>query len=179
MNESAEKYRVITLIFSDGTRVGIVGEHGFFNMSVNEYVFINEFNISSFIGNQFYSINNNSVTLVNYEIEEKITRIYSPISTYYLNCFANGMLTVSNFLDGFVNIFKLDENMKYDQKEMEENINKYGLSNISDFLELADEELIIKFAYQYVGIAIAQGKLSTEEIRWLIETFLLGKYIPR
>lgn len=179
MNESAEKYRVITLIFSDGTRVGIVGEHGFFNISVNEYVFINEFNISSFIGNQFYSINNNSVTLVNYEIEEKITRIYSPISTYYLNCFANGMLTVSNFLDGFVNIFKLDENMKYNEKEMEENINKYGLSNISDFLELADEELIIKFAYQYVGIAIAQGKLSTEKIRWLIETFLLDKYIPR
>lgn len=176
-NESKQLERIINLKFSDGTTIGIVSEHGFFNIEQNEYIFINEYNINEYIGKHFYTINNSSnvVLLVDYEIEEKVVRIFSPISEYHLNYFAEGMLTVSNFLDGLVNIFKLDDSMKYDEKSMIENINKYGLADINDFIDFADVETIKKFPYQYLLVAIGKEKTSFEELEWLYKTFIISQ----
>lgn len=177
-DEVASKQRIIYLIFADGTEVGIVSEHGFFDKDKLEYVYINEDNINDYIGHNFYTINNsnNSIKLISYRIEEKVVRIYSPISNYHMNCFANGMLTISNFLDGFINIFKLDENMKYNEQLMKQDLRLYGESTIEDFLTIADEELIRSFPYKYVNVSIGKGKITYEEIEYLVKKFLIDKY---
>lgn len=170
----AVKERILYLTFSDGTEIGIVSEHGFFDKDKLEYVYINEFNVNDYIGHNFYTINNqnHSTTLISYRIVEEVTTIYSPISDYHMNCFANGLLTMSNFLDGFINIFKLDENMKYDEELMQKDLEMYGESTIEDFLVIADEDLIRSFPYKYVKVSIGKGKITYEEIEYLVKTFL-------
>ena len=168
------KQRILYLTFSDGTEIGIVGEHGFFDKDKLEYVYINENNVDEYIGHNFYTINNSnhSDKLISYRIEEKLINIYSPISNYHMNCFANGMLTMSNFLDGFINIFKLDENMKYDEELMKKDLEMYGEGTIEEFLVVANEDIIKSFPYKYVKVSMGKGKLTYEEIEYLVKTFL-------
>ena len=168
------KQRILYLTFSDGTEIGIVVEHGFFDKDKLEYVYINENNVDEYIGHNFYTINNSnhSVKLISYRIEEKLINIYSPISNYHMNCFANGMLTMSNFLDGFINIFKLDENMKYDEELMKKDLEMYGEGTIEEFLVVANEDIIKSFPYKYVKVSMGKGKLTYEEIEYLVKTFL-------
>lgn len=168
------KQRILYLTFSDGTEIGIVVEHGFFDKDKLEYVYINENNVDEYIGHNFYTINNSnhSVKLISYRIEEKLINIYSPISNYHMNCFANGMLTMSNFLDGFINIFKLDENMKYDEELMKKDLEMYGEGIIEEFLVVANEDIIKSFPYKYVKVSMGKGKLTYEEIEYLVKTFL-------
>lgn len=168
------KQRILYLTFSNGTEIGIVGEHGFFDKDKLEYVYINENNVDEYIGHNFYTINNSnhSVKLISYRIEEKLINIYSPISNYHMNCFANGMLTMSNFLDGFINIFKLDKNMKYDEELMKKDLEMYGEGTIEEFLVVANEDIIKSFPYKYVKVSMGKGKLTYEEIEYLVKTFL-------
>lgn len=173
--------RVVTLSFSDGTRIGIMSEHAFFDKDINEYVYLSESNVSDFIGHRFVNVRNNNGkfvpgenVLLSYEVEEKFVRIFSPVSGF-INVVTESMLsftevTVRNGLThGAINIFEFDGDLKYNEVKMNADIAKYGLYTYDDFKAYLTYEEFIGFPWAYFKVSVGQGRLTWDDILWNIE----------
>lgn len=175
-NSEEMLYRVIKLQFSNGKEVHIVGEHGFYDIDLKKYVYINEENVIEFIGHAFASTNDienmTTTTLVGYEIVEEVTSIYSPITYSYLNCFVDGILTITNFSDGLINMFEFGDDMCYDLEKMQADIEKYGLYTYEDFAEYATLEQFNAFNGKYLKVSVEKGLITYDELINLLKTFL-------
>ena len=167
-------YRVITLNFSDGTTIKIIGEHGFFDVTTRQYEFLDESNVSSYVGHQFAKQDGDShkyVTLESYSICEEYTGAYSIASLTCNNAITNDMITltpVNGFEDSerFFNFLELGEGLKYDEEAMQKDIETYGLFTYEDLSDYLTEE---EFAFvqamngHYCKIAIGKGLYTLEE----------------
>ena len=123
-------YEVIQLSFSDGTTVEIISEHGFFDVDLKKYVYLDE-HAADYIGHCFLKQGMNvieRVTLEDVTITQESTSAYSPVTYGHLCYFVNGMLSMPGGIDGLFNIFEVDvSTMKYDAETMAEDIKKHGL----------------------------------------------------
>lgn len=173
--QERELENVINLTFDDGTTLRIVGEHGLFDVDLNEYVYINEDNFLEFINHRFVAttiengeIKTKYVTLINTEITSEFIKVYNPASVWHLNLVANDVLTLSA---GMVNFFEYDENMKYVEESMQRDIEKYGLYTYDDFAEYVSEEVFNAFPFKYFKVAVGKGLITYEDILELIEFY--------
>ena len=153
----------------------IVDEHGLFDKDLNKYVYINEKNANDFIGHNFVSLihqngENSSkvVALDRVEFTHEYTRIYNPASVWHINLIANNMLTLSA---GMVNLFEYDEDMKYDEFLMSQDIEKYGLYTYDDFKEYVSLEVFNIFPFKYYKVAVGKGMYSYEQVLGLIQLY--------
>ena len=58
-SEELNTYNVINLTFSDGTIVKVISDHGFFDATLNKYVYITEESYLDYIGHYFNKGNTN------------------------------------------------------------------------------------------------------------------------
>ena len=169
-----DDYRVLTLEFSDGSTVKVIGEHGFFDKGLNKYVYIDEFNADYFVGREFIGVSGGErtiVRLVGYGISTENTVAYSPVTAYHLNYFVGGMLSMPAGITGLFNIFELDENMTYDERKMAEDIERYGLYTYEDFEAYVPYEIYEVFNAQYLKVSVGKGLMTFEDILALIERY--------
>lgn len=171
-NSDKSWQNVLNLKFADGTKLRIVGEHGLFDCTLNKYVYINQDNAHEYIGNYYYSESGKLVELIEYDISKEYISFYSPISSYHLNCFAEGLLTITNFSEPATNIFQYNDNLQYDLNQIYEEINLYGLFSYDDFKEYTTYEIYAAFPAAYFKIAIAKGHTTFEQILFVLYTFL-------
>lgn len=178
-----DEYEVIRLYFSDGTSIGIHGEHYFFDLDLNKYVSINADNVHQFVNHRFFGISYNQdngtyldkiVTLESYTISKEYTRVFGPTSAYHLNYFAEGILNANGDNDPFLNIFEYDESMKYDEDQKQADIEKYGLFTYEDFKDYITEDIYNAYNGQYLKVAIGKGYTTFERILELIEKYLVN-----
>lgn len=181
-NDDLEKetqiYNVIHLEFSNGKEVKIVSEHGFFDKTLNKYVYIHEYDYNDYIGHKFISINNNDeiseVVLNNAYIKEEYTRICEPDSYFHLNFITNDMLSMPGGISGLFNIFEYEDNsLKYDEIKKANDINAYGLYTYDDFKEYMSEDIFNAFPIIYLKVSLAKGMITEERMQYLI-----NRYIP-
>lgn len=173
-NDQPTWHRVITLEFSDGSVVRIVTDHGFFDLTLNKYVYIDETNVAEYIGHKFYSakfvdgaVVSEEVILVNSYITEEFIKVYSPVSEGTFNCFADSILTITplfDFSEGFANIFEYGEGMKYDEDQMAKDIEEYGLYTYEEFAEYYTYEQFVNTGTAYFKIAVGKGYMTHEEV---------------
>ena len=188
--DSKEKTeKVVTLRFSDNTELGIVGEHGLFDLDLNKYVFINSENYKQFMYHRFVKAKyendefvNDEVILVDGVVEHKVVHLYSPVSYYHLNIVSNGILSMPSFpcnSEGFVNYFEYDSNLKFDEKLMQKDIEKYGLYTFEDYQEYIPYELYYAAPWNYFKVSVGKGKLTWEDILYTIDyIFNSGEITP-
>ena len=179
VNKPADTWNVINMTFDNGTILRIGDKHGLFNKTLNKYVYVTEENAKDFIGDDFYfvsekdgDISGEYTKLVDVSITQEYIRACSPITSGHLNCFAEGILTVTAFpndIEGFVNIFEYDENMKYAENKKQKDIEKYGLFDYEDFAEFIPFEIFKTFSTQYLKVSIGKGYITQEEIKLLID----------
>jgi len=174
--EELDYYKVIYCEFSNGSKVGVVSEHGFFSLEENKYVYIKEDNYLDYIGKKFITFdsygNKIIVTLTNAYMESKLCRVYSPVTEKTLNYFSEDMLSMPGGILGLFNIFEYDkDSLKYDEKKKLVDINKYGLLSLDDYNGLIDEHIFDIFNGKYLGISIAKGLLSKEKIEELVKRY--------
>ncbi len=169
--EKLDNYAVIYLEFSNGKTIGVVSEHGFFDLDLNKYVYIDYSNYQDFIGHHFYSMDSEDVVLTNSYITYEEIRVYSPVTAFELNYFTEGMLSMPGGIPGLFNIFDYDSNLKYDSEKMQEDIDTYGLFTYADFEEYIPEEIYEVFNGKYLKIAIAKGLLTFEDILYYVERY--------
>ena len=179
---------VINFMFSNGETLRMVWSHGVFDVTLNKYVLVNEDNYSEFVGHQFYSTYYNGsefvselVTLTDAFITNEYIRVYNPTSYWHMNYFANGILNVTaapaDHVGGHVNIFELDEDMKYDAEQMQADIEKYGLYTYDDFAEYLTEEQFYALPFAYLKVAVGKGNIDWESIMQIVEYIKAGSLL--
>jgi len=179
-SSDAGEYRVINLKFADGTVARIIDDHGFFDVEANNFVFIDEENVGSYIGHQFVKVGENgtyeNVKLVGYEITVENVRYYTIQTVIYNNCIAEGMFTLTpppEMLenDSWFDYFEIGEGMKYDEEKMQADIEKYGLYTYEEFAEYATYEQFVAFNGPYLKILVGRGVLTYEQILEILEQY--------
>ena len=176
---------VINLVFSNGETLRVVWNHGVFDVTLNEYVIVSEDNYADFVGHQFYSTYYNGsefvselVTMTDAFITYEYIKVYNPTSYWHMNYFANGILNVTaapaNHVGGHVNIFALDEDMKYDVEQMQADIAEYGLYTYEDFAEYLTEEQFYALPFAYLKVAVGKGNIDWESIMQIVEYIQAG-----
>lgn len=172
VNNEATNYNVINLHFSDGTKTSIVSEHGFFDLDLNKYVYIREDNYSQYIGHSFYGINGNGdlsskkAKLLSVDVEEKFTKVCSPVTANNLNIISDNMLSMAGGIEGLFNFFDYDPvTLKYDEAKKQADIEKYGLLTYEDYKDLLPYEVYEVLPCQYMSVSIGKGLITWDKIK--------------
>lgn len=174
-------YEVIELKFSDGTAVDVISEHGFWDCTLNKYVYLDA-NAAQYIGHWFNKQTADAngvnawtqVQLTEVTITQEYTAAYSPVTYGHLCYYVNGMLSMPGGIGGLFNILEVDEQtMAYDAEAMAADIEQYGLYTYEELNALVPvtEELFEAVNGQYLKIAVGKGILTVEEIGELVERY--------
>lgn len=167
----ASLYDVVTLKFSDNSEVGVIGDHGFFDMTLNKYVYINKDNYKQYIGHQFYGFKHGTTipeitTLVGGSVKETFTTICSPVSANNLNIITEDKLGISGEIEGLFNFFDYDPvTLKYDEAKKQADIEKYGLLTYEDYEDLLPYEVYEVLPCQYMSVSIGKGLITWDKIK--------------
>ena len=173
-SDPEREYTVIHACFSDGTDVGIVSEHGFFDLDLGEYVYLDE-NAAQYLGHRFVKQSDtgwDTVTLTDVRVTTEITMVYSPVTYGHLCYYVDGMLSMPGGIGGLFNIFEVDtDTMTYNAEKRQADIETYGLLTVDDFGGLVSEYAFEAFNGQYLGIAVGKGLLTWETVEYLVERY--------
>lgn len=178
-SEAETEYEIVNLIFSDGTTVKVIDEHGFWDYDLNEYVYLDRY-AADYIGHWFakQTVDENGnpvnvkVRLDDVVITSEVTTAWSPVTFGHLCYYVNGMLSMPGGIDGLFNIFEVDpDTMMYDKEAMAADIEKYGLFTCEDFGGLVSEEVFEAFNGKYLKVAIGKGMLTWDEVVQLVERY--------
>ncbi len=173
-NHGEGLYNVITLEFSNGKTLNVVTEHGFFDATLNKYVFINHENYVEYLGHHFAVVGEEgtieTVELVSGIAEYKWSSCYSLRSACNDNVIVEGFLTLTiEDIPGFLTYFEFGDDYKYDKEKMESDIAQYGLYTYEEWQDYVSYEEFIALNGQYLSIVVGKGYITREEILMLIE----------
>ena len=168
---------IVHLNFSNGKTVKIIGEHVFFDATLNKYVAIDSENAESFIGHTFVALNTDATDVekvelvsVNRVIEE--TAVYEVVSYQHLTCFTEGILSTSAYLDPLLNVFDINnETLVYDAEAVQKDIETYGLYTYADFEGIISEEAFELYNASYLKIAVGKGYITWNDVLDLIDIY--------
>jgi hypothetical protein len=167
---------VLHLNFSDGTTVKVISSHGFFDTSANNFVYISEENVAEFIGHNFVKEDNGNyaeVTLESFKVIDELTTAYWVQTAVHNNAVTEGMLSITTpDYEGWFDYFNINDDMKYDEKHMQEEIAKYGLTSYDELSYLGSYETYVALNAQYLNILIGRGVVTMEEILELFELYV-------
>ncbi len=166
----AKEVFVMDLNFSNRKTVKVVSEHGFFDVDLNNYVYINEKTYKDFIGHRFFALEGNGstkgiiVTLDSVDTYWLFSETYSPASFRNLNIITEDILSMPGGVTGVFNIFELDKNMKVIPELMQRDIEKYGLFTYEEWAEHLTPEEFEAFNVRYVKVAIGKGLNTMKDL---------------
>jgi len=166
---------IIHLYFSNGSEVKIIGEHVFYDATLNKYIAIDSNNAEEFIGHKFLGLGDSSlseVELVAVDRTVEETEVYEVVSYKHLTCFTNGILSTSAYLDKLLNVFDINtETYAYDAEAVQKDIEAYGLYTYADFEGLISEEAFELYNAKYLKIAVEKGYITWDDILDLIDIY--------
>ena len=174
---------IIHLLFDDGTHIQVIAEHGFYNININDWIYINESNHTEYIGQEFVkedkTLHGNgyfTATLINSYITTETTGVYSIIASKTINCFVEGMLTITppDGIYGLFNFFEISDGIKYDEKQMKKDIETYGLYTYDEWSEYVTQENFEALNIKYLKVSVGKGLLTVDHI-----IAILNLYFPK
>lgn len=175
IDEPEQTYDVIHLIFDNGNETDIVYEHGYFDLTLNKYVYLHTYDACNFIGHEFVFFKNSNsqierIKLIQVIINKMVTRVCSPVTANNLNIISDNMLSMAGGITGLFNIFEYEnESLKYNIKKKNEDIKKYGLLDYPLFDKYLSKELYDKLPCKYMAISIGKGFISWSTIQSYID----------
>lgn len=172
---------IINLGFSDGTIVRVISEHAFWDIDLNQYIYLDE-NAGQYIGHHFNKqiIDDNGnmmwdgVQLTSVAITQEETTAWSPVTYKHLCYYVNGMLSIPGGISGLFNYLSVDsETMTINQEALAEDIEQYGVFTYEEFSELVTitPEVFDAFNGQYLKIAMGKGMITIDEIQSLLNRY--------
>ena len=175
-NDGVKEYEVVALTFSDGTRTRLIYEHGYFNKTLNKYVYIHADDAVDYIGDEFVIVGAGgeftTATLTNVAVTREVVGCYSIATAYDYGFIADGVLSIPGGIAGIFNIFEYGEDLAYDEEKMQSDIDEYGLYTYRDFAPYVTEEIFHIFNAQYFKVAVGKGMITFEEIVDYIQKYL-------
>lgn len=175
VNHGLDNWTVITLTFDDGTVVKAVTAHAFFDADTNEMVLLNAENAESYVGHSFVKADGDgysTVTLTDVSVDTEYTESYTLVSVAHYNFIVENLFSLTNAMHGLLAGLEVGENMMYDEKSLQADIEQYGLYTYADFADYITYEQFVAFNGSYLKISVEKGTVTFEEILNLIQTYL-------
>ena len=167
-------YEVITLFFDDGKEIEIIGEHVFFDKTLNKYVTLDT-DAKNFTGHEFLTMTDNKLTsakLTEVKKEIRKTGVYEVVSYENIACFTNNILSASGYTEKLLNIFEIDQNtIGYDIDKKNADVKTYGLYTYDDFEGKIPENVFDMYNAKHLKVAVGKGYITWEDILLLIEFY--------
>lgn len=165
ISKPAQVYDVVHLEFSNGMSTDFIDEHGYFDVTLNKYVYLHIDDAKEYIGHEFVSVNGNlginTVKLVSVSVVKTFTTLCSPATANSLNIIADGILSIAGGLAGLFNIFDYDsKTFAFDKGKMQADIQKYGLLSYKDFECFFPEEIYNLLPCKYLNVSIGKGLIT-------------------
>ena len=175
-----EPTNVLRVKFNDGTTVGVLVEHLFFDMTLGKFIAINENKIEenrSYIGHEFAKVSSDgkfsTVKLVDITIEEKAYEYYAPIAEEHWSHMVNGMFSGCAYTLGMVNRFDFVKGeLRYDAQKKAADLANYAILPYEVVAEYMSYEFYKKNRGYEMSVAIAKGLLTKKELIGLIDQFM-------
>ena len=173
----ASEREILQLTFENNRVVKIIGEHVFFDATLNKYVAITPDNVADFVGHKFAALNPDGsameyVALISANSTVEKTVAYEVVSYKHLTCFTEGVLSTSAFLDPLLNVFDIQaDSLAYNMDAVQKDIEAYGLYTYADFEGLISEEAFELYNARYLKIAVGKGYITWEDILALIDIY--------
>ncbi len=176
-SDAPREYPVIVLAFSDGTQVSVISEHGFWDVTLSEYVYLDQ-NAAAYVGHWFSKQTAEgglaNVQLTGVTIQTEAATAYSPVTEGHLCYFVNGMLSMPGGIEGLFNFFAVDpEEMRYDAEAKAADIAQYGLYTYEEFAAEypVTEAVFDAFNAQYFKVAFGKGLLTEQRLQYLLTRY--------
>ena len=164
-----EEAPVLRVSFSDGTEVGVVGEHGFFDMTDRRFVAVNsEDQEKELAGHRFAKLDAGritEVTLTGIRGDGTTDSYFSPVTEAHFNCFTEGMLSISGFMKGLYNVFELEETaLRYNAEKKAADIKVAGEMPVEALAGTVSRELFKRNGAGWFAVSVAKGLTTVEEL---------------
>ncbi len=164
ISKQAETYNVVHLEFSNGKSTDFIYEHGYFDKTLNKYVYLHEDDFADYMGHEFVFYENGVVAvakLVAGSISEVFTALAAPATANHLNLVVDDMLSIEGGLSGLFNIFEYDpDTLTFDKEKMDADIQKYGLLGYESFEKYFPKEIYELLPCKYLGVSIGKGLIT-------------------
>ena len=171
LNHGYDTYNVVTLKFSDGTKVRIINDHGFFDADTGRFVILNELNVADYIGHNFVKQDGDgyaTTELLSYSVETEQTESWGILTAGQYNCIVAGMWTLVGAevpgAEDYLMPFEVGADMKYDEAKMQADIEKYGLYTYEDFAQYMTEEQFVALGLANWKVSVGKGYITYEDI---------------
>ena len=173
-----DEYEIVKLHFEDGTTVKVINNHGFYDVELNQFIFLDKNNADEYIGHKFVKVDGDgrtAVALVGYEVVKEYTGSYSIQTAVHINFMVEGMFSLTiPPMEGWFDYFEIGDDMKYDEEKMQADIEKYGLYEYEVFeVYGVTYEQFIAFNGPYLKVLVGRGVLTFEEILELISSYVV------
>lgn len=160
----ASVHNVVHLEFANGKSTDFVYEHGYFDKTLNQYVYLHENDSNNYIGHEFVFIENGKITtskLIKTSVSKMLTKLAAPATANHLNLIVDDMLSMEGGLTGLFNIFEYNpDTLAFDYEKMQQDIDKYGLLGYEYFEKYFPEEIYNLLPCKYLGVSIGKGLIT-------------------
>lgn len=168
-------FNVIRIHFEDGSNVGIIFEHLFFDLTLGKFIAVNADNID-FIGHDFAKINQQGlivpVKVKAITLNDKVYEAFSPHCKSYLNFFANGFISGTGSLLGLCNMFEFDtDNMRFETIKKEHDLKFFGRLGYAALKDLVSEQFFFDNHCDEFSVAFGKNLISYQNFRNFIRKF--------
>jgi len=176
-------FEIIDLRFAGNSYVRIIYEHGFWNFTLNRFVWITAENARNYIGHYFKrhvtEINGElaweRVRLLDVNIYHEYTVAWSPVTFSHFSLYVNSLFSVPGATQVFLNIFEVEPNtMRYCMEFYYNAIEEFGLLSFEEFNEVMPDLLEVFFQAfngRYFRISMGKGLLSWDDLFYLIDRY--------
>ncbi len=176
-NHGYANNKVIALTFSDGTEVKAVNMHTFMDATLNKMVLIDDTNVQDYVGHSFVKANGDgytSVELVEYKVTEEYIEAWGVLTAVHYNAMVEDMFSIAGSAEEMkaISYFEIGEGMKYDEQQMQADIEKYGLYSYEEFADCLTEEQFEALGVKYMKVSVCKGLITRDYIMELINTYI-------
>ena len=182
-NNQRREREIISLNFSNDVNIQFAYEHGFFNLTRNQFVDINCQNALNYVGDYFkYYIRDGDdlswkpVRLDSVDFFLREVAVFAPVTAFHFSVYANRILTVGSGNGFFINVFNvIEDDLIYCSLYRNLMIAKHGLLSFEEFDLIVGGSVPELFfdmhRGQYLAISIAKGLTTWEDFLLRLEAF--------
>lgn len=168
---------VIRVDFEDGSSVGVIKEHLFFDLDEKKFVAVNA-DSQNFIGHEFAKVTDNGkvipvrVKAIYYDDKAEMT--YAPQCEGHLNFIAEGFITGNDGQLGLCNRFDFDtDTMTYDLDKKNADLQRYGLLDYEKLKDIVSREFFDGNHIEEFSVSIGKGLMSEQELRKYLSMYAM------
>ncbi len=166
---------IIRVEFEDGSTVGVIYEHLFFDLTEGRFVAINSDN-QEFVGHEFAKVDSESKV-----IPVKVTKIFKDGKAHetfgaqgsgYLNFLTAGIISGNDGQLGLCNMFDFDtEKMTFDADKKAEDLEKYGLFDYENFKSVVSKEFFDNNHCEEFTVAFGKELIDANHLKAYLKKF--------